>query len=124
MLSDLFNEIIWSLTGNKVISSVTDTRRLSKGHPDVAPDILVGYAWGYRASWETALGKVPYGLFETNEKKWSGDHCMSPEFLSGILLCNRPLIGARQAALPDVTATLLAAFGVHCPPQMTGRALI
>ena len=88
------------------------------------PDIVVGYNRGFRASWQTAMGKVPKQLYETNLSKWSGDHCMSSALLPGILLANRPLARAEQASLVDVTATVLAAFGIPQPPDLEGRSLV
>jgi predicted AlkP superfamily phosphohydrolase/phosphomutase len=88
------------------------------------PDIIVGYNRGYRASWQTALGKVPRQLYETNDKKWSGDHCMASEILPGILLTNRKVARPAEACLYDLTATLLAAFGIPSPPDMDGRSIL
>jgi hypothetical protein len=50
-----------------------------------APDLVVGYAPGYRASWQTALGGVPAPLVVPNDRKWSGDHCIEPSKVPGIL---------------------------------------
>ena len=43
-----------------------------------APDLVVGYQRGYRASWQTTLGAVPVSMTEPNTQKWSGDHCIDP----------------------------------------------
>ncbi len=50
-----------------------------------APDLVIGYAPGFRASWQTALGAVPASLLDDNNKKWSGDHCITPEAVPGVL---------------------------------------
>jgi predicted AlkP superfamily phosphohydrolase/phosphomutase len=50
-----------------------------------APDLVVGYEPGYRASWQTSLGGTPAGLAEDNDRKWSGDHCITPEAVPGVL---------------------------------------
>ena len=55
-----------------------------------APDLLVHFAEGYRASWGTALGAVPAGHFEDNTRRWSGDHIIDPLLTPGVLLMNRP----------------------------------
>ena len=89
-----------------------------------APDIVVGYNRGYRASWQTALGKFPRELLFTNDSKWSGDHLMAASALSGLLLTNRPLRDASRATLCDLTATVLAAFGIETPSDMQGRSLV
>ena len=50
-----------------------------------APDLVIGYNPGYRASWQTSLGGVPSKLVEVNAKKWSGDHCILPDAVPGVL---------------------------------------
>ena len=70
-----------------------------------APDLLVRFAGGYRASWATATGGVPEGQFEDNIKKWSGDHIIDPELVPGILLMNRPFRG-EAASLVDLAPTI------------------
>ena len=53
--------------------------------------MIVGYARGYRASWDTTTGKIPAVLLEDNDREWSGDHCMDSRAVPGVLLANRPL---------------------------------
>jgi len=50
-----------------------------------APDLVVGYHRGYRASWETTLGAAPQRLFDINRGKWSGDHCIAVDEVPGVL---------------------------------------
>ena len=61
-----------------------------------APELVVGYARGYRASWETALGGVPLALSEPNRSKWSGDHCIDPAQVPGIFLSTDPALAAAR----------------------------
>jgi predicted AlkP superfamily phosphohydrolase/phosphomutase len=84
-----------------------------------APDIIVGYARGYRASWATTTGKVPAVLIEDNDEEWSGDHCIDSREVPGVLLVNRPL---RQADpdLMDLTVSILNHFDVKRRPGMRG----
>ncbi len=88
------------------------------------PDIVVGYNRGYRASWQTALGKIPKHWYETNAKKWSGDHCMASDILPGILLTNQKVIRPAEASLCDLTATILACFGIPTPEEMDGKNIL
>jgi len=50
-----------------------------------APDLVIGYAPGFRASWQTTLGAVPISTIDDNDKKWSGDHCITPKAVPGVL---------------------------------------
>ena len=90
--------------------------------PDRAPDLLVGYSRGYRSSDESAIGNVPARELVDNPDKWSGDHCMDPSLVPGVLVSSRPLPTAR-AALIDLAPTILRHFDVPPLPEMEGRAL-
>ena len=113
------------LTGERVVLRAYRTSDCYTGPCGAAaPDIIVGYNRGYRASWQTALGKFPREVYQTNDSKWSGDHLMASDVLPGILLMNRPLRDASGASLCDLTATLLAIFDIPTPAEMQGRALL
>lgn len=88
-----------------------------------APDLIVGYARGYRASWETPLGGFGAAAIDDNNSPWSGDHLIDAAEVPGILLANRP-IAAGQPRLIDLSATLLHLFGIPLPQQMQGKPLI
>jgi predicted AlkP superfamily phosphohydrolase/phosphomutase len=74
------------------ITHVYDAADIYHG-PEIrsAPDLVVGYARGYRASWQTALGGAPEPLFENNGQAWSGDHCIDPTWVPGVLFTSFPL---------------------------------
>jgi predicted AlkP superfamily phosphohydrolase/phosphomutase len=87
-----------------------------------APDLIVGYAPGYRASWETALGAAPAGVVRVNDDAWIADHCIAAGAVPGVLLGNRrPRVA--DPRLKDLTVTILREFGVGPGPGMTGRAI-
>lgn len=73
--------------GSAVIAGMHDGDVIYPGpaHAE-APDLVVGYAAGYRASWQATLGGVPRGLLEDNTQQWSGDHCVDSALVPGILL--------------------------------------
>lgn len=87
-----------------------------------APDIIVGYNHGYRTSWAAPLGRISKEIVEDNTEKWSGDHCMAPEVIPGILLTNRK-IKAKSPALYDLTPTILKIFGIEIPKEMVGKPI-
>lgn len=53
-----------------------------------SPDLIVGYKKGFRASWQTVLGEAPKEIFSTNNDNWSGDHCIDPQLVPGVLFTN------------------------------------
>jgi predicted AlkP superfamily phosphohydrolase/phosphomutase len=84
------------------------------------PDLLIGYNAGYRVSWDGATGVVAGPIFEDNVKPWSGDHCIDPRLVPGVLFCNRP-VKADDPALIDIAPTALSLFGIQPPAYMDGR---
>jgi predicted AlkP superfamily phosphohydrolase/phosphomutase len=97
-------------TGTRPIKKVHRARELYRGkdHPHM-PDLLIGYARGYRASWETALGAVPSATIEPNRKKWSGDHCVDASEVPGVFLSSdRALDAASLADLGEAVDRHLA----------------
>jgi predicted AlkP superfamily phosphohydrolase/phosphomutase len=87
-----------------------------------APDILVGFRRGYRASWQTALGAVPKDTVEDNTQAWIGDHCMAAHLVPGVLLSNRK-ISAAEPRLVDIPTTILSEFGIGNGPGMIGKSV-
>jgi predicted AlkP superfamily phosphohydrolase/phosphomutase len=78
-------------TGLKVVSRVcSPPLETGPGTPPWAPDLVVGYAPGYRSSWETALGGLTQDVLSDNTDPWSGDHCMAPEHVPGTFLSTFP----------------------------------
>ena len=87
-----------------------------------APDVIVGFADGYRASWDAAVGKVTAHVFSDNTKAWSGDHCIDPHLVPGVIFANRKIL-AENPGIEDLAPTALELFGVAPPPYMEGKPL-
>ncbi len=110
-------------TNQPVIKQVYNAQRVYRGpYKDEAPDLIIGYNKGYRASWETAIGQVTDRVYHENTKAWSGDHCIDRSLVPGVLFCNRP-IETKEARLMDIGPTILDMFGVAVPKYMDGRPL-
>jgi predicted AlkP superfamily phosphohydrolase/phosphomutase len=90
---------------------------------DASPDIIVGYNVGYRVSWDAAVGKCGPNVFSDNTKAWSGDHCIHPSLVPGVLFSNRKL-NAADARIIDLGPTVLELLGVATPAYMDGRSLL
>ncbi|MGA2194327.1 MAG: alkaline phosphatase family protein [Bryobacteraceae bacterium] len=107
-----------------VVDAVYEPRRVFRGRVlEYAPDLIIGYASGYRGSWQTALGATPQTILEDNRDAWIGDHCVDPRVVPGVLLANRP-IRLSAPSLADLTVTILRAFGIPPNPDMQGRPTI
>ena len=86
-------------TGESAVKRVYIAAQFYRGpYKDNAPDLIVGYRRGYRVSWEAAIGKTTDAVFHPNTKAWSGDHCVDPSLVPGILFCNRPIADREPAA--------------------------
>jgi predicted AlkP superfamily phosphohydrolase/phosphomutase len=90
---------------------------------DAAPDLIIGYTDGYRASWDAAVGKVTAAVFDDNKKAWSGDHCVDPHLVPGVLFSNRK-IDAEDPGIEDMAPTALELFGIKVPSHMEGKAVL
>jgi predicted AlkP superfamily phosphohydrolase/phosphomutase len=109
-------------TGEPVVTNAITREEAYRGqYLGDAPDIIVGYGNGYRASWATTRGQTPSNLIEDNLEEWSGDHCVDPKIVPGVLVSN---LGLRTAApqLTDLTVGILAYFGIKAPRLMRGTA--
>ena len=83
--------------GDTVIRRTFDGAEVYPGNENGdAPDLVIGYDSGYRASWQTTLGAVPNTLVDPNDRKWSGDHCVDPELVPGVLFTSRPNTGIQS----------------------------
>ena len=79
-------------TGDSLVRQVFDRQDIYPGLArDEAPDLVIGYEESYRASWQTTLGGAPPQLLEMNREKWSGDHCIDPSLVPGVLFTTFPL---------------------------------
>ncbi|RPJ52876.1 MAG: nucleotide pyrophosphatase, partial [Acidobacteria bacterium] len=111
-------------TSEVAVTRVLDTERAFPGpYADEGPDLLVCYNRGFRSSWECATGRVTGEVFADNEKPWSGDHCMDPELVPGVLFSNRRL-KAEKPDIKDIAPTVLQLFGVPVPSYMKGKRLV
>jgi predicted AlkP superfamily phosphohydrolase/phosphomutase len=117
-------ENLWDPARNRpAVKQVYNAWEVYSGpYRDDAPDLIVGYHAGYRASWETAVGKVTGQVFHDNQKAWSGDHCIDRSLVPGVLFCNRR-IADEHPRLMDIGPTVLDLFGVKVPAHMDGRPL-
>ena len=125
LIADLVEKLeaaVDPVTGEKPIKKVYRREEIYHGeYTENAPDLVIGYARGYRGSDESAKGQVVNGAFvEDNKKKWSGDHCVAHDLVPGVLLSNRS-VTKTDPALVDVAPTVLSVFGIDVPEAMTGK---
>ncbi len=109
--------------GRPVIKSVYRSDQIYAGvHVGKAPDLIVGYHRGYRASWATALGEMSGEVVTDNDSAWSADHCVAADEVPGVLFSNRRIMHDAPSLI-DIAPTVLAEFGVAIPRAMVGRSV-
>lgn len=126
LLSRLSNELlaVRDIDGTQVIDKIYN---VANDHPDanpeIAPDLLIGYARNYRAGWSTLLGGFSDTIIEDNRDRWSGDHCIAAHLVPGILLSNQPIL-VEDPELRDLAPTILDLLGLKAPKELQGRRIL
>ena len=114
-------EAVRDINGRGVIHKVHRTDKAYSGPATyLAPDLVIGYRRGYRASWATCLGDMTKEVLLDNDSAWSADHCADVSELPGVIFSNKP-IGAGAPALVDVAPSILTEFGLKIPSSMEGK---
>jgi predicted AlkP superfamily phosphohydrolase/phosphomutase len=117
-------EALTDVDGRRVIRGVYRSDQVYQGDATaLAPDLIVGYYRGFRASWATCLGDLTPEVLLDNDSAWSADHCADALEVPGVLFSNRPLAGA-SPSLVDLAPTILAEFGLKPPATMVGKTIL
>ncbi|MCJ7679663.1 MAG: alkaline phosphatase family protein, partial [Candidatus Aminicenantes bacterium] len=123
-LSEKLTGLRDDLTGAVAITRMYDKDEIPAGpYKGNCPDFIVGYNEGYRVSWDSVTGIVNDILFEDNTKAWSGDHCIDPALVPGIILSSLPL-NTDMPHITDIAPTVLDLFGINIPGHMDGKPII
>jgi len=114
-------ESIRDVNGRQVIRAAHRTDKTYSGDATaLAPDLVVGYCRGYRASWATCLGDLTDEILLDNDSAWSADHCADVSEVPGVLFTNRA-IHTNTPSLIDLAPSIISEFGLPAPPSMEGR---
>ncbi|MHC5061215.1 MAG: alkaline phosphatase family protein [Planctomycetota bacterium] len=117
-------EAVRDVNGQQVIRKAHITDTAYKGmETELAPDIIVGYRRGYRASWTTCMGDMTDEILFDNDSAWSADHCGDASEVPGVIFSNRP-IASNGPALIDLAPTVLTEFGLNVPATMQGKNIL
>lgn len=101
----------WRGPGEKrVVSQVWRASEVYEGgFPIYAPDLVIGYAPGFRASQETGLGQWLDACLTPNDDHWGGDHCIDPAVVPGVIFSERALADFPNPTFRDIPALTIGA---------------
>jgi len=117
-------EAVTDVDGRQVIRKVhRSDQAYVGGATELAPDMIVGYRRGYRASWDTCLGEMGSEVLSDNDIAWSADHCADVSEVPGVVFSNRP-VAAKSPSLVDIAPTILTEFGLKVPSAMQGKNVL
>ena len=110
--------------GKQIISRVLLKHEAFNGpYTRLGPDLVIGYAPGFRASSETGLGKSAPVSMESNQGHWGADHCIDSLAVPGVIFSNRDISNMPGISFRDIP---FLALGKHLdqsyikPPSQTG----
>jgi predicted AlkP superfamily phosphohydrolase/phosphomutase len=126
LTDDIKNKLLdWQdAEGNNVVKSVlSNAETLSGPLAEYGPDLIVGYAPGYRASPQTGLGEWEKDSMEMNRDHWNADHCIDPQSVPGVLFSNQGLANFPEPSYRDMpvlaTGEELEGGGGAPPPSFS-----
>lgn len=123
LLAELIERLegVTDTNGQPVIRGVHRSDKIYQGDATaLAPDLIIGYRRGYRASWETIMGGIGSEVLLDNDNAWSADHCADALEVPGVLFSSRPIRRA-SPSLVDLAPSILAEFGLPVPSRMVGK---
>ena len=123
-LKDKLLKVTDEETGKPIMREIYITDEVYKGpYKENAPDLLLGFYTGYRISWDSVTGKISGDIIVDNTRKWSGDHCIDPREVPGILFSNRK-INTENPGIIDIAPSVLELLGIAKPGYMDGQPIV
>ncbi|NBC11013.1 MAG: hypothetical protein GVY24_04655 [Planctomycetes bacterium] len=100
-------------TGEQVVTDAT-IKPLDGPFAERSPDLVVGFAPGYRVSWVTALGGIGDRAVEPNPRRWRGDHIVHAPDVPGVVFVRGE--HPPPSAITDISGWVLERFSVPADP--------
>ena len=94
-------------SGRQIVETASATHP-APANRAIAPDLIVGYAPGYRASWATGLGETPETDLEDNNDPWIADHCINSTDVPGVLFTRG--LRVSNPSLKNLSSVILGLF--------------
>ena len=113
------------LDGTQVVLSADLTADVYSGERiSEAPDIQVGFNYGYGNSDASSTGRIPRLVLEDNlGGTFNGNHLMAAEVVPGTLITNAPVASGAHS-LKDLTVEILRQYGITPRSDQTGHPVL
>ena len=106
--------------GDSIFSSLIPSQEAYTGpYASLAPDLILGFSNGYRASAETGLGKWETSSIVENKDHWHADHCIDPQLVPGVIFSNRGFGKVSQPSyreFPEIAIGMTPKADIMAPP--------
>ncbi len=100
----------WAVAGQQVFSNVLTRDQAFEGSlARHGPDLVLGYAPGFRASQESGLGGWGDLAVAPNRDHWGADHCIDAEAVAGVIFARRGLSNLAAPSFRDFPSLALGA---------------
>lgn len=91
--------------GKQIVRQVWTSQEIYDGaFADRAPDLIVGYSPGFRASQENGLGQWSADSLLPNKDHWGADHCIDPTTVPGVLFSSMSISDFSNPTFRDIPA--------------------
>ena len=126
LLDEIRNKLLaWKTPGGDPIFTriIPKHEAFTGPYSRLGPDLVMGYAPGFRASSDTGLGKIGAASMEENHDHWGADHCIDSNMVPGVLFANRDVANMPGLSFRDIP---FLALGKHLdqsyikPPSQMG----
>jgi len=91
---------------------------------EYGPDLMLGFAPGFRASSQTGLGGWEANSVEPNNDHWGADHCVDPTTVPGVIFCSHGLGNFPNPSYQDIPMLTIGQMpdesGSAPPPTSSG----
>lgn len=77
------------------------------------PDLVMGYAPGFRASSDTGLGRWGASILEQNVGHWEADHCIDVNAVPGVIFSSQSLEDFPSPTFRDIPAMVVGKYFDH-----------
>ncbi len=110
--------------GNRVINNAFISEDCySRENLSDAPDIIMGFAYGYRSDDSSPIGELQNNFLNDRMDWWGGDHCVDPAVVPAAFFSSFK-VKKEEISLLDFAPTILGYFGINKPLNLKGKRLI